>query len=30
MVAGHEQTECMALCKRLPVLFFLIFIIIIL
>jgi len=30
MMAGHEQTECMALCKRYPVSFSLIFIIIIL
>jgi len=30
MMAGHEQTECIALCKRYPVSFSLIFIIIIL
>ena len=30
MVAGHEQTECVALCKRYPVSFSLFFIIIIL
>jgi len=30
MMAGHEQTECVTLCKRYPVSFSLIFIIIIL